>query len=99
MENDDHFTENMMTQSDHDRHEAMVFSEMKPDQAWILTDRDVWHRNPYYTGPAVPHPEDDCDEGANLTRQDVYLAQMPDFIGAGYQMIDAERAALSRLNE
>ena len=30
-----------------------------PDQAWILSDRDVWYRNWAYTGPAVPHPEDD----------------------------------------
>lgn len=27
--------------------------------AWILSDRDVWYANPFYTGPAVPHPEDD----------------------------------------
>jgi hypothetical protein len=24
---------------------------------WILSDRDVWYRNPYYKGPAQPHPE------------------------------------------
>lgn len=35
---------------------------MQRDEAWILSDRDVWHRNPYYTGPAVPHPESGCDE-------------------------------------
>jgi hypothetical protein len=29
------------------------------DVAWILSDRDVWYRNPYYRGPAQPHPEDD----------------------------------------
>ncbi len=29
-------------------------------QAWILSDRDVWYRNPFYTGPAVRHPEDDA---------------------------------------
>lgn len=33
----------------------------RPQQAWILTDFDTWERNPYYTGPAVPHPEDDYD--------------------------------------
>lgn len=65
----DHFTENMMTQSDHDNHEAMVLGDMKPDQAWILTDRDVWHKNPYYTGPAVPHPED-YDEHHYMTDAD-----------------------------
>lgn len=29
------------------------------DRAWLLHDRDVWVRNPYYVGPPVPHPEDD----------------------------------------
>lgn len=28
------------------------------DQAWILSDRDTWERNPRYDGPPVPHPED-----------------------------------------
>lgn len=27
-------------------------------KAWILSDRDVWYPNPFYTGPAVRHPED-----------------------------------------
>jgi hypothetical protein len=27
--------------------------------AYLLHDYDVWERNPHYTGPAVPHPEDD----------------------------------------
>lgn len=31
-------------------------------QAWILSDRDVWYRNPFYRGPAVPHPEMDIYE-------------------------------------
>lgn len=30
----------------------------KPQQCWILSDRDVWYRNPYYVGPVEPHPED-----------------------------------------
>ena len=25
---------------------------------WILSDYDVWLRNPYYRGPDVLHPED-----------------------------------------
>ena len=28
-----------------------------PQRAWILSDRDVWYPNPFYTGPARPHPE------------------------------------------
>jgi hypothetical protein len=31
---------------------------MRQDLPWLLSDRDVWHRNPHYRGPAVPHPED-----------------------------------------
>jgi len=31
-----------------------------PDRAWLLDSRDVWVANPFYSGPAVPHPEDDC---------------------------------------
>lgn len=30
------------------------------DQCWILTPFDTWERNPSYTGPDQPHPEDDC---------------------------------------
>lgn len=28
------------------------------DRAWILSPFDSWHKNPFYTGPKVPHPED-----------------------------------------
>lgn len=31
----------------------------RPEQAWILSDRDVWYQNPFYKGPPVPHPEID----------------------------------------
>ena len=29
------------------------------DTEWLLDDRDVWVKNPYYTGPEGRHPEDD----------------------------------------
>lgn len=53
-----------------DSYEAGLAGEQNPDQAWILSDRDVWYPNRYYTGPAQPHPEDidyseyetDCSE-------------------------------------
>lgn len=32
-----------------------------PDRAWLLHDWDVWVRNPFYSGPPVPHPEDDYE--------------------------------------
>lgn len=33
--------------------------QMRREQPWILSDRDVWYANPFYQGPYVPHPEDD----------------------------------------
>ena len=30
----------------------------RPEQDWILSDRDVWYRNPHYKGIHGPHPED-----------------------------------------
>src|SRR5262245_6333315 len=30
-----------------------------PERAWISTPLDSWERNPFYTGPEVPHPEAD----------------------------------------
>lgn len=33
-----------------------------PEHAWLLTDYDVWVRNPHYSGPPVRHPEDDSDD-------------------------------------
>jgi hypothetical protein len=33
------------------------YGEMNPDVAWISTPFDTWGQNPFYTGPAVPHPE------------------------------------------
>lgn len=35
----------------------------RTDQAWILSDRDVWYANPYYNGPAICHPDDDSHDG------------------------------------
>ncbi len=36
---------------------ALTVGALHPDRAWIFSDRDVWYANPFYTGPAVPHPE------------------------------------------
>lgn len=36
-----------------------IFGSEKPNQEWILTDYDVWERNPYFTGVRTNrHPED-----------------------------------------
>ena len=29
-----------------------------PDREWLLTDQDVWVRNPHYVGVPGRHPED-----------------------------------------
>jgi len=39
------------------REYARNVGEQHRDRAWILTDWDTWERNPYYHGPAQPHPE------------------------------------------
>jgi hypothetical protein len=44
---------------------ARNFGMDHPTHCWILDPRDVWMKNPYYTGPMQPHPEDEppslCD--------------------------------------
>jgi len=46
-----------------DNAEAYERGAASPEVAWICTNRDVWHKNPHYVGPAVRHPEDDQDDG------------------------------------
>jgi hypothetical protein len=41
---------------------ALNVGMQRPHQAWVLSDRDVWYRNPAYCGPAVRHPEDDAGD-------------------------------------
>ena len=53
--NDFHYA----TDAEWDRAEAAELGAADPDVAWVLTDRDVWHANPSYVGPPVPHPEED----------------------------------------
>lgn len=46
------------------REYARNHGHMNPEQAWILSPLDSWEKNPWYHGPAVPHPESsDSDEG------------------------------------
>lgn len=45
------------------RWEADAIGEGKPDVEWVLTDYDVWMRNPHYTGTRTKgHPEDHDDD-------------------------------------
>jgi hypothetical protein len=47
------------TEGEWDQAGAHQIGCLYPDRAWINSDRDVWYANPYYKGPAQPHPEDD----------------------------------------
>lgn len=49
------------TDREWDNAEAFETGSLHPERAWILTDRDVWHANPFYKGPKVRHPEDDYE--------------------------------------
>jgi hypothetical protein len=46
------------TDSEWDAAAAREIGEQDTTHEWVLTDRDVWHKNPYYTGEPGPHPED-----------------------------------------
>lgn len=45
------------TMAEMDYADAVARSEGRDDQQWILSDRDVWYKNPRYRGPDQPHPE------------------------------------------
>ena len=53
---------NVPTDQDIHREQIRQLGAQRPDSAWILSDYDAWERNPYYSGPEVPHPEDDRNE-------------------------------------
>ena len=47
----------------HDKRQAQFDGERYPNHEWILSPRDVWYRNPFYTGkPTGRHPEDGLDD-------------------------------------
>lgn len=46
------------TETEWDNADAAQRGEENPEAAWVCTDRDAWHQNPHYRGPAMPHPEE-----------------------------------------
>lgn len=50
-----------MSEGEADAEYARHIGLERPQQAWILSDRDCWYRNPAYVGPPVGHPEDEMD--------------------------------------
>lgn len=63
------------TDQDWDRAEALELGAARPDLAWVATDRDVWHANPFYEGPPVPHPE--MEEWGDEDVGEVELLEIP----------------------
>lgn len=59
LQGNDQEIEHMATPAEADREWVRNVAEDRADQAWLLSDRDVWYKNPAYQGPPVPHPEDD----------------------------------------
>jgi len=50
------------SEAEWDRFDAELGAEHRAQRGekprpWILSDRDVWYKNPFYQGPPVPHPE------------------------------------------
>lgn len=56
----------LATEAEADREYARNVGRMRPESAWILSDRDAWYPNPFYQGPPVRHPED-YDEDDTLS--------------------------------
>jgi len=48
----------LATEAEADAEYARNVGHDRPEQAWILSDRDCWYRNPFYDGPPQPHPEE-----------------------------------------
>ena len=44
-----------------DLQETRMFGYRSPEREYLLTDYDVWVKNPHYQGEPGPHPEEDWD--------------------------------------
>jgi hypothetical protein len=66
------------SEAEWDAEDARDRGSRRTDCQWICSDRDVWYRNPYYTGPDQPHPEyDDCPDPEGLPSEAACLAYDP----------------------
>jgi hypothetical protein len=61
-EREDALAQDAMTQGEYNSTAISQYSSAhgadSQDCAWILSPFDSWERNPFYSGPAQPHPED-----------------------------------------
>lgn len=70
-----------ITVAEADREWAWNVGRDNSDREWILSDRDVWYRNPSYTGPKGHHPEDDnywCQYDMEETELEALQRIMPE---------------------
>lgn len=63
------------TDSEWDQASAVERGSLDTTRAWVLTDRDVWHPNPFYVGPPQPHPEDDHAWDELEAREAIFAAK------------------------
>ena len=57
----DDLPEIMATPAQAEREWVRNVADDRSDEPWLLSDRDVWYKNPAYRGPEVPSL-DDCYE-------------------------------------
>ena len=60
----EHYASQPDSIADIDRYDAELGALNRNDTTseWILSDRDCWYRNPFFTGtPSGTHPEDEHD--------------------------------------
>ena len=51
--------------------ELGAYNRGDTESEWILSDRDVWYRNPLFAGkPSGTHPEDEYDIREQAARED-----------------------------
>ena len=77
------------SESEWDRADAYQRGSECPEMAWVLTDRDVWHTNPNYRGPAVPHPEDAWSDHCNAM---AYIDDQDEMEARGGPVFEVEQA-------
>jgi hypothetical protein len=65
------------TDAQADREFARNVGRDNPGEAWVLSDRDAWYRNPFYEGPAQPHPE----AGPDYYEEPEFVASVDTFVG------------------
>jgi len=80
-----------------DRAEAGEIGSRHRDRCWILTDRDVWHLNPYFKGEIQRHPEDQTYEDEEPDSEPTNTAPEFDWDRADDYLNDIPEGVLYRI--